>query len=242
MKRVGDYFIIIMVMALILVVSPACRAASKGPETGAPGSATEAIALPPAGAAGPMSLEAAIQARRTVRRFIPSALKLEQLGQLLWAAQGITGSYGKRRAAPSGGGLYPLDCYVVVGKDGVKGLGSGVYHYRPGNHSIESVAKGDLRLRIADAALGQDWIAQAPVVFVITAEYRRITVKYGERGVRYALIEVGCVAQNIFLQAEALGLGAGIVGAFDDRGVARLAGVAPGHEPLLIMPVGIKGE
>ena len=229
-------------ITLLLIVPPACRASSEGPKAGAPGPVSETIALPPAGAAGPISLEAAIQARRTVRRFIPSALKLDQLGQLLWAAQGITDSYGKRRAVPSGGALYPLDCYVVVGKEGVIGLEPGAYLYRPGKHAIESMARGERRPQIAEAALGQAWIAQAPVLFVITAEYRRITVKYGERGVRYALIEAGSVAQNLFLQAEALGLGAGIVGAFEDEEVARLTGAASGHEPLLIMPVGIKEE
>lgn len=230
-------------ITLLLIAPPACRAASdRQEEGGGSGSAKKTIALPPAGAAGPMSLEAAIQARRTVRRFVSSAIKLEQLGQLLWAAQGITDPYGKKRAVPSGGALYPLDCYVVVGKDGVVGLEPGAYLYRPGKHAIESVARGERRPQIAEAALGQAWIARAPVLFVITAEYRRITVKYRERGVRYALIEVGSIAQNLFLQAEALGLGAGIVGAFEDKEVARLTGAAPGREPLLIMPVGIKEE
>jgi SagB-type dehydrogenase family enzyme len=84
------------------------------------------------------------------------------------------------------------------------------------------------------------WMAKAPVIFLITAEYKRITEKYGERGIRYALIEVGHVGQNLFLQAEALGLGAGIVGAFNDLEVSRVAALPPKHEPLLIMPVGYK--
>jgi SagB-type dehydrogenase family enzyme len=75
-------------------------------------------------------------------------------------------------------------------------------------------------------------------MFVITAEYRRITEKYGERGIRYAQIEAGHVGQN--LQAEALGLGAGIIGAFNDREVVKVMDIPRQHEPLLIMPVGYK--
>ncbi len=102
------------------------------------------------------------------------------------------------------------------------------------------VTKGDRRKEIASVALYQMWMAKAPVIFLITAEYQRITGKYGERGIRYALIEVGHVGQNLFLQAEALGLGAGIVGAFYDLEVSKVAGLPPKHEPLLIMPVGYK--
>jgi SagB-type dehydrogenase family enzyme len=130
--------------------------------------------------------------------------------------------------------------YVVVGRNGIEGLEEGVFRYLPERHAIEEAAAGDQRSKVAGASVGQDWIAQAPAILVITAEYQRITGKYGERGVRYALIEVGHVGQNIFLQAGALGLGAGIVGAFDDDRVAKAIGAQPKHEPLLIMPVGYK--
>ena len=66
-------------------------------------------------------------------------------------------------------------------------------------------------------------MTQAPVLVVITGEYRRCTARYGERGVRYTHMEAGNVSQNLFLAAEALGLGAGIVGAFEDQALARAA-------------------
>jgi SagB-type dehydrogenase family enzyme len=100
--------------------------------------------------------------------------------------------------------------------------------------------KKDLRRKIGSASLGQMWMAGASVMFVITAEYRRITGRYGDRGIRYAQIEAGHVGQNLFLQAEALGLGAGIVGAFNDTEVVKVMGIPHEHEPLLIMPVGYK--
>ena len=96
----------------------------------------------------------------------------------------------------------------------------------------------DERGDLGDACLRQMWIARAPVTFVLTAEYERITVKYGDRGIRYALIEIGHIGQNIFLQSRALGLSAGIVGAFDDKMVGKVMGVEKDHRPLIVMPVG----
>jgi SagB-type dehydrogenase family enzyme len=161
---------------------------------------------------------------------------------MLWAAYGVTDERGFKRAAASGGALYPMDIYAIVGEDGVKGLRTGVHHYGPEGHTLSLLTEGDLRVALARASLGQMWMARPPLILVITAEYSRITSKYGERGVRYAIIEAGHIGQNIFLQAEALGLGAGIVGAFHDEDVIRVIKIPPSHEPLLIMPVGHKGK
>ena len=81
-------------------------------------------------------------------------------------------------------------------------------------------------------------MAEAPVLVVFAAEYRRCQARYGERGIRYTHMEVGHAGQNLFLQAEALGLVCGIVGAFQDREMSRILQLPPEHEPLLVMPVG----
>jgi SagB-type dehydrogenase family enzyme len=198
------------------------------------------ISLPKPSFDGKVSVEKAIKGRRTIRDFKEEGLSLNHLSQLVWAGQGMTDPSEGKRAAPSGGALYPLDIYVLIGKNGVEKIEAGVYRYLPKEHSLQAVAKGDRRREIALASLSQMWMARAPVIFIITAEYRRITVKYGERGIRYAVIEVGHVGQNLFLQAEALGLGAGIVGAFNDSEISNRAGLPSKHEPLLIMPVGYK--
>ena len=198
------------------------------------------ISLPKPSLDGKVSVEKAIKERRTIRDFKERPLPLNHLSQLLWAAQGITNPKEGKRAVPSGGALYPLDIYMIIGANGVDGMEAGIYHYLPDNHSISLLSKGDRRKEIASASLWQSWMAKAPVILIITAEYQRITGKYGERGIRYTLIEVGHVGQNLFLQAEALGLGAGIVGAFNDADVSKVIGGPPQHEPLLIMPVGYK--
>jgi SagB-type dehydrogenase family enzyme len=190
---------------------------------------------------GDVSLERAILRRRTIRSFDGKALGLDQLSQLLWAAQGITESGGFKRAAPSAGALYPMDIYTVVGPGCITGLESGVYGYEPAGHSLSLVRGEDMRRDVAEASLWQAWMARAPLNLVITAEYSRIMGKYGHRGIRYAMIEAGHIGQNIFLQAQAMGLAVGIVGAFEDDKVIKVMGIKETHEPLLIMPVGHKG-
>lgn len=198
------------------------------------------IALPSPSYKGTVSVEEALKARRTNRSFQPRPLTLKQFSQILWGAYGVTSQkYGSfLKTAPSAGALYPLDIYGVVGQRGVETLAPGVYHFRPENHAVELVKQGDLRAEVARQALQQMWMAKAPLMLVITGEYSRSSVKYGPRGVTYTHIEAGHVGQNIFLQAEAIGLKAGIVGAFNNRGVITTMGLPPSHNPLLIMPVG----
>ena len=194
--------------------------------------------LPPEKIERTVSVEQAISQRRTVRTFISEPLELHQFSQLLWAAQGITEKSGFKRSAPSAGALYPMDVYVVAGKDSVAQIEAGVYHYEPQGHMVSLVTGGDLREALSRASLSQMWMAKAPVDIVITAEYSRATIKYGKRGVRYAMIEAGHIGQNLFLQAEALGLKAGIVGAFHDKEIIRVMNISSSHEPLLIIPIG----
>lgn len=200
----------------------------------------DSMRLPDPVVDGTKSLEMTIHQRRTIRSFRDETLTLQQFAQLLWAAQGVTDPGGFKRSAPSAGALYPMDIYAVVGEDGVEGLKPGLYLYDPAVHSVSLVHRGDIRRHIATASWRQMWMSCAPISFIITAEYRRITGKYGRRGVRYAMIEAGHIGQNIFLQSQAMGLAAGIVGAFEDHEIIRVMGIKDNREPLLIMPVGYK--
>lgn len=194
------------------------------------------IALPAPRIKGEMSLEEAISGRRSRRQFKDSPLTLEQVSQILWAAQGITNGEG-RRAAPSAGALYALDLYVAVGGQGAGGLAEGVYHYDPRDHVLEHTLVGDVRPTLARLAM-QTFIAEAPVVLVITAEYERISQRYGDRAPRYVHMEAGHAAQNVYLQAEALGLGTVVAGSFQDEAIAQALSLPAGHRPLYMMPIG----
>ncbi len=185
--------------------------------------------LPAPSKDGRISLEKTIEKWRSVRAFAAKKLSLEQMGQLAWAAQGITSPRGYR-ASPSAGALYPLEIYFVTEE--------AVYRYIPAEHGFELHKEGDARRALSEAALGQGFVADAPLDIVIAAVYERTARKYGERSRRYVHIEVGHAGQNILLQAVALGLGAVPVGAFHDKAVAKALSLPADHEPLYIISVG----
>lgn len=184
---------------------------------------------------GNISLEEALSKRRSVREFATTPLTLQEVSQLLWAAQGITSPWGGR-TAPSAGALYPLEIYLVAGQ--VKNLPSGIYKYQPKDHSLLRISEGDKREEVWKAALKQPWVKNAPVIFIFTAVYQRTTQKYGERGIRYVHIETGHAAQNLLLQAVALDLVGVPVGAFYDEVLKKTLNIK--EDPLYIISIGKK--
>jgi len=164
-----------------------------------------------------------------VREYVDHALSLAEIGQLLWAAQGITASWGGR-TAPSAGATYPLEMYVATPQ--------GCYHYLPRGHKAELASKNDLRETLWDAGLRQDAIRNAAAVFVIAAIYERTSGRYGDRAPQYVHLEAGHVAQNLLLQAVALGLGAVPIGAFYDEKVQAALALPANYKPLYLIPVG----
>lgn len=196
------------------------------------------IYLPPPSQKGSVSLEEAIARRRSVRDFTPEPISQSQLSQILWATQGISNTRGRYRTVPSAGATYPLEIFVVCGRNGITGIDDGIYHYDIDSHSLTLHYKGDVRLELAGAALDQEFIYEAPVDIVICAVYERTTGRYGSRVERYVHIEVGHAGQNIYLQATALGLATVAIGAFDDEQVREVLRLDKQYKPLYIMPVG----
>lgn len=211
-----------------------CGTENSGPSP-TPADEHSTIALPAPNVSSDTSLEEALLQRRSIRDYSEKPLTMAQLGQLLWAAQGITSGDGKR-TAPSAGALYPLEVYAVVGN--VAGLDPGVYRYIPGTHSLVKVLDGDCRNPLSQAALNQEWVSRGAIDIVITAVFERTTVKYGDRGIRYVYMEAGHAAQNICLQAAALGLGMVTVGAFHENDVKKVLNIPDNEETIYIMPVG----
>lgn len=173
--------------------------------------------------------------RRSVRDYTDKPLAVSQISQLLWAAQGITHKE-ERRPAPSAGALYPLEVHLIAGN--VEGIKAGAYRYDPKSHSLSLSAAGDFRGKIAADALAQEWIAEASVILAFTGVASRMTPKYGVRSDRYITQESGHAAQNVLLQAVALGLGAVPVGAFRDDGLKRTLRLGEDEAPLYLVPVG----
>jgi SagB-type dehydrogenase family enzyme len=214
----------LLVAALLGGAASACSAEDESDATVSHGS--QALPSPATTAAG--GLAAALGARRSLREYAAQRLTEDEVGQLMWAAQGVTSPDGLR-TAPSAGALYPLTVSVA--------LPEGLRRYHPVGHRVEHVSSRDVRAPLAEAAVGQTWIAAAPAVFAITGNIARTAAKYGDRAERYVHLEAGHAAQNLLLQATALGLGGVSVGAFDDDRVRELVDLDD-ELPLYVLPVG----
>jgi len=231
--------VIALVALSLLVVLLAC------PDHRTPNNATNSdpsddpnmvtVELPEPRYDGDVSVEQSLLHRRSVRSYSPESLTLQEVAQLLWAAQGVTDARGYR-TAPSAGATYPLELYVATGD--VDDLSPGVYRYRPDEHLLIRTVEGDRRTQLAQASRGQLFIGEGPAVFILTAVYERTTTIYGERGVRYVHMEAGHAAQNMYLQATAMALGTVVVGAFDEAQVTEVLGLPDNEHPMYIMPVG----
>ncbi|MBE0431570.1 MAG: SagB/ThcOx family dehydrogenase [Dehalococcoidia bacterium] len=196
------------------------------------------LALPEPRPDSSVSLEQTLLQRRSVRSYSDEPLTLDEVSQLLWAAQGITDPRGYR-TAPSAGATYPLETYLVAGN--VADVGPGVYRYDPEEHALVKVIDGDVRAGLASAALAQSSVREGAISIVFTAVYARTTQRYGDRGVRYVHMEAGHAAQNVYLQAVALNLGTVVIGAFHDDQVSSILDLPADEQPLYIMPLGRTG-
>jgi len=187
------------------------------------------IQLPKPEMKGKMSLEEAMSKRASVREYRQRELTQEEIGQILWSAGGQTRPWGGR-TVPSAGALYPLEIDLATPE--------GLFRYLPERHRLQPRATGNLLPKLAAAALHQNFVARAPAVVVISAVYERTKRRYGSRADRYVHMEAGHAAQNIHLEAVALGLGSVAVGAFDDGEVHRILGLGADEKPLYLIPVG----
>jgi len=193
------------------------------------------IKLPEPRLGSETSLEEAILNRRSIRSYKDEDLSLEELSQILWAAQGIT-SEGGKRAAPSAGMTYPLELYVLVRR--VEGLDPGIYQYVPQGHSLNTIKSVEDFDELVQGAVNQE-LKRGGFNIIMTADFSRTTSVYGERGIGYVYLEAGHAAQNIYLQATSLNLGCVVVGAFDDENVKSVLSLPENHKPIYIIPVGI---
>lgn len=218
-----------LVVVAVLLVALGC-AASAPPEVLERTSRFDApVPLPPIDVAATDSLSNALSTRRSVREYSPQPLDIDVIGQLFWAAQGVTDARG-HRTAPSAGGRYPLEVYAITSNQ--------VLHYLPPGHAVESRADDRVLASLADAAFGQEFVSTAPAVVVISAVVARTEQEYGAVAPDLVNREAGHAAQNVLLQATALDLAHVPVGGFDPARVADLLALPPGEEPLYLIPIG----
>ena len=184
---------------------------------------------------GTHSLEEVLSLRRSVRDYRRSVLSIPEISQLLWSAYGITSPEGYR-TAPSAMALYPLVIDLVAGTD--TELPSGVHRYSPSDHSLSISREGDFLGELAGTTFDQAFVGQGSAVVVFSAVYERTAAKFGDQGPKMAHLDLGHSAQNLHLQATALGIGTVVVAAFRPVEARRVLGLAENEEPLYLMPLG----
>jgi SagB-type dehydrogenase family enzyme len=186
------------------------------------------IALPAPVQGAPGSLEDVLAKRRSVREFSSKPLTQQQIGQLFWAAQGITHD-GIKRAAPSAGAVYPLEIYVVTAE--------GLFHYIPKGHAMVRLSDRDLHQAVFKASNQQDML-QAPAVFVITGAKERMMKKYPAKAELYMTLEAGHVAENLLLEATAMGLVSVPAGGFVAADLQQGLSLPADEWAIYLIPVG----
>jgi SagB-type dehydrogenase family enzyme len=225
----------ITVVMVSLSLIAGCARAAVSPARNVPIGGS--IKLPAPRLNGSMSVEKALDTRRSVRSYADAPLSIAEVGQLLWAAQGITDPKTGHRTAPSAMAVYPMTVYLVAGK--VTGLAPGVYRYEPKDHSIVKIMDGDKRSEMV-ANGGQPTFGKAPVDLVIAGDYGKMAAKMhgSQASSRFVDIEAGHVAENVCLQATALDLGTVTAAGFNQDKLKETLALPSAETPIYVMPVG----
>jgi len=189
--------------------------------------------LPSPKKTGGVSVETALAARRSVRDYTSQPLTLSEVGQLLWAAQGVTSQDGKR-TAPSAMHRYPLEIAVVA--QGVEGLASGAWRYVPAKHALEPLIAAKPGEKLLAGSTSQAQVRSAPAVFVISAVYARMGA--GAKNHTWTDYEAGLASENLLLEAVALGLGAVVTGGIEPASVKEAVHLTGNEEVIVVIPVG----
>jgi SagB-type dehydrogenase family enzyme len=214
----------VLLLVLLLASTLFAQPIPAAPET------RTVIRLPEPVLNGSVSLEQAIKNRRSVQQFTAEPLKINQISQLCWTAQGAADPNKPLRSAPSAMAISPMQLYVV--------LPDGLYLYEPKNHDLIKYINGDLRPNLFVATFRQRMVQNSPCIFIISGSPAKIEAKFRGRGEKILYLEAGRIAESIDLQAVTLGLGSLPVGAFDSKTVARICKFTDDLEPAYLICTG----
>lgn len=189
-------------------------------------------------------LDDLLERRTTCRNFDTSrSVSAAQLSALLKRVFGVhgmeelaPGAVALKKNHPSGGGLHPVEAYVVVQR--VDGLAPGLYHYNVEAHALDrlrGMPPGDVHAFAMTAVAGQEYFADAPVTVVMAARFGRSMWKYRNHPKIYRaiLLEMGHISQNLYLTATEMNLGAFITAAINEVEIEQAFGLEPMAEGAL---------
>jgi SagB-type dehydrogenase family enzyme len=207
------------------------------PETYKSYPSSRTVQLPNQFQTATISFTDVLQKRKSVRSFSKHPLSKVDLAFLLWASTGIQRiEHGYEfRVAPSAGALYPVETYIAA--NNLEDIERGIYHYNIKNHSLEEIKLGNFGVNLAHAALDQEMCADAAVVFIWTAIFRRSKWKYQQRAYRYIYLDAGHIAQNLALAAASISCGSCQVGAFFDDEINSIVGLDGTEESTICLSV-----
>ena len=198
------------------------------------------------GPASEMTLAAALDARRTIRRFRRRPVPFADLSAVVRGTWGLTGIhvggiFGNliAKTSPSAGSLHPVESYVLAWN--VRGLAPGLYHYDVRTNELRRLRRGRPRVEAVRAASGQTWVGGAAFLCVMTAVIARSLRKYDdETTYRTLWLDAGHLAQTFCLLATARGLGPFTTAAIQDSYIERLLGLDGIREfPLYLCGAGV---
>lgn len=165
--------------------------------------------------------------RRSARRLGGGSVSDADAAALLWAAAGVQDSCGDGRTVPSGGGLYPIDVFAFCAR--VERVAPALYQYDPFAHVLIACPVPEPRPNAAaavpDTFMHRQVTDGAALIIVLAGVFARNRSKYGQRALRYTLIEAGHAAQNVLLASAALDLAACPLGGFFDRELDHMLGL-----------------
>ncbi len=190
-----------------------------------PQAGVEEIKLPDYEKGGGIPLMEALQRRETSRNFSPEDLPLQELSNILWAANGINRPENGKRTAPSARNAQEIDIYVF--------MHNGVFLYNPEKHMLSIVVKDDLRRKISE----QKFYEEVPVVLVYVANYDKMGDFSKESRDFYSAADVGFISQNVYLYCASSKLATVVCGAINRELVQKVLDVKNG-KVLFAQPVG----
>ncbi len=187
------------------------------------------INLPEPQKTGGKPLMEALNNRQTIREFGPEELSLQQLSNLLWAANGINRTEEQKRTAPTAMNDQEIDVYVVIK--------SGVYLFDAVTHSLKAIKQGDFISEMGK----QDFVATAPVVLVYVADYGRMAFVMDKKTkMFYSATDTGFISQNVYLFAASENMATVVLGWVNKEKVSKILGLRKDQHVVLSQPIGFK--
>jgi SagB-type dehydrogenase family enzyme len=228
MTKFGIIAIVGLALLAVTIMAASENSSSNADES-------KSIKLPEPRTDGGIAVEMALKERRSIRGFGKEGLTLDEVSQLLWAAQGVTDDQG-HRTAPSAMARYPLQVYLLAGN--VTGLPSGVYRYSPQGHNLTVIHQGNIDEYYSAAAGFEAWIKTSPAIFIITGDLNRMNTIPGRDSTRWVYVEAGAAAENLLLEVVSLNLACTYTAGFDANKTQELLGLPEGEVPIGVLPVG----